>query len=319
MSDNQKLRAGSRVERAIERARNSTSAIRGFSTAGRENDEISDSARRLLGEVLIRQGKLQPDQIDRVLDFARRKDISFGDAAVALRLISRSDREHAVAEQFDYPYLTKGAGGHSHKLVAAYDPFSRKGEKYRNLRAKLMLRWDSAHRKTLSIITPSDRGSSYLIAANLAATFSQSGTRTLFVDADFGSSNRKKLFRMNNEGGLSALLLGRTSIEDSVQALPEFRNLCILPSGASPPNPSDLFARQQWDGVIADLRRAFQVIIFNSPPFKDNAGAEIIARRCGSVLLVIQKNQTFVADLEGMLHTLRESNAEVVGSVLTKS
>ena len=298
MSQNQKPRTAGRVERVIERARNNTSAIRGFSAASREQDDISGSARRLLGEVLVRQGKLKAEEIDQVLEFARRKDISFGDAAVSLRLISRADREHAVAEQFDYPYLVKGAGGHSPKLVAAYDPFSRKGEKYRNLRAKLMLRWDGAPRKTLSVMTPSDRESSYLVAANLAVTFSQSGTRTLFINADFGASNRKKLFKLNSTSGLSSLLLGRTSINDAIESLPDFRNLCVMPSGASPPNPGDLFARQQWSDMIAELRRTFQVIIFNSPPFKDNTGAEIIARRCGSVLLVIQKNRTYLTDLE---------------------
>lgn len=319
MIQNRKTASGSGVESALRRAKDKRSALPGFSSASREQDEVSSNASRLLGEVLVQQGKLKPGEIQRILEHAERKNLSFGDAAVALRLISRADREHAVAEQFDYPYLVKGTGGHSSKLVAAYDPFSRKGERYRNLRAKLLLRWDGSHRKTLAVVAPKDSASSYLIAANLAVTFSQSGTRTLFVDADFSSSRRKKLFRLENEQGLSAVLLGRSPIKAAVQPLQQFRNLSILPSGSAPPNPGDLMARQQWAEMIAELRRSFQVIIFNSPPFEDNAGAEIVARRCGSVLLVVQKNKTYLSDVKSLLGALRDSDSEVVGSVITKS
>jgi len=319
MSDNLKVGTNSRVERAIQRARDRNAALPGFSITRNISSNETDREKRFLGEILVDQGKLDPEQVDRILEHARKKNLSFGDAAVDLRLISRSDQHHAVAEQFDYPYLLKGAGGHSQRLVAAYDPFSKKGQRYRNLRAQLLLHWEGAHRKTLAVVTPLEPEASYLIAANLAVAFSQSGTRTLFVDADFSPKKRGKLFNVPTDGGLSSLLLGRVTLNDAARKLEHFRSLFVLPSGALPPNPGDLLARQQWANMVAEMRREFQVVIFNSPPFKDNAGAEIIVRRCGSALLAIQRNRTYISDLRALQNILKDSGADIVGSVLLKS
>ena len=139
---------------------------------------------RVVGKLLLEAGKLNAADAERVLHLQQKENLRFGEAAIKLGLINETDLHHALANQFDYAYLTPGDGHFSPDLVAAYQPFSLQVERLRALRGQLMLRWFSIGHKALAItgIHPGD-GASYL-AANLAVVFSQLGERTLLIDAD---------------------------------------------------------------------------------------------------------------------------------------
>src|SRR5690348_10135333 len=83
---------------------------------------------RLIGAILADEGKLTPDEIDRVLRLQRDMGIRFGEAAVQLGFITDNDVRFALAKQFDFPLLVPGVeekGGlqPSKELVAAFAPF----------------------------------------------------------------------------------------------------------------------------------------------------------------------------------------------------
>jgi protein-tyrosine kinase len=303
----------SSVERGIEQTRRSRELLV-HPQAGQRDSRTSGSG-KLLGQILLEQGKLSEPAIDRVLLHARRKRLRFGEAALRLRLISRADLEHAVAAQFDYPFLDKGAGGYSKKLIAAFEPFSKKGEALRNLRTKLLLRWDLDANRTLAVIGAEGSDASTDIAANLAIVFSQLGHRTLLVDTDMRHASQHRLFNVDNNTGLSGLLIGRVTPEAVIRRLPLFRNLSILTAGIPPPNPVDLLARNEWQEIVADLRRRFGIVILDASSLGQNSGAEFVARACRSVLVTLEKDRTLVTDATRLTEALHSAGAEIVGSV----
>lgn len=270
----------------------------------------------LLGRLLVEQGKIQESDVERVVDYARRKHLRFGEAAVKLRLISRHDLEHAVAAQFDYPYLARDTGGYSSKLVAAFEPFSLKGQALRNLRSQLLLRWHSDAHQTLAVVSPDDKETSSYIAANLAIVFSQLGQRALLVDADLPNARQHELFRVKNDVGLSAVLVSRAAVASVTKKLSLFRDLYIIPAGAPPPNPTELLGRRELLKMMTELRHQYDVIIFDAPPVSANSGAELIAGACGSALAVLRKNRTYVSDATSLMDAVREAGADIVGSVM---
>ena len=155
---------------------------------------FGDDYQNRLGQVLVDHGKIGERDIERILKYARKKRLRFGEAASRLRLVSHDDIERAMAAQFDYPYLEKGAGGYPSELVAAFEPFSKKGRALRILRAQLLSHWHSDENRTLAIIAPSQREGCSYIAANLAVAFSQLGQRTLLVDANLQHARQHKKF-----------------------------------------------------------------------------------------------------------------------------
>lgn len=276
----------------------------------------NDSGNRL-GQVLVDHGKIKERDIERILKYARKKRLRFGEAAARLRLISRTDLEHAMAAQFDYPYLEKGAGGYPAELVAAFKPFSPKGQALRILCAQLLLRWHSDQRKALAVVGSGYREGCSYIAANLAIVFSQLGHRTLLVDADMQNARQHKLFGIKNDVGLSAALVGRASFESVIKKMVLFRDLSILPAGAPPPNPAELLDRAELKDSMAWLRQQYEVVIFDTPPVTENLGIEAVATACGSALAVFRKDYTKLSDAESLVQAIRGSGADVVGSVMS--
>jgi len=276
----------------------------------------NDSEYRL-GQVLVDHGKIGERDIERILEYARKKQLRFGEAASRLRLISHADLERAMAAQFDYPYLEKGAGGYSSELVTAFKPFSRKGRALRILRAQLLSHWYSEESKTLAIIGSGQREGCSYIAANLAVVFSQLGHRTLLVDANLQHARQHKIFAIKNGVGLSGVLIGRASFESVIEQMVLFRDLSILPAGTSPPNPAELLGRSELTEIMPWLRHQYEVVIFDTPPVLESLGAEAVAAACGNALVVLRKDHTQLSNAVLLTQVIRDSGADVVGAVMT--
>lgn len=271
-----------------------------------------------IGQILVRQRKLGVRDVSRTLAYAERKRLRFGDSAVKLGLISRQDLEHAVAAQFDYPYLEPGAEGYSSKLVTAFEPFGTKGTALRVLQARLTQQWFSRGQRTLAVIGPSGHDGCSYVAANLAVAFSQQGRETVLVDANLRKPGLHRLFNLQNGVGLSSALVGRVSIEEVTTRLPLFRNLSLVTAGITPPNVYDLFWRSELADVVATLRDRYDIVLFDAPPYSTMLGSENLARHTGGALLVIRKDHTRAIDAQALSDAIQRTGGEIVGTAMSR-
>ncbi|MDB5815490.1 MAG: epsG [Rhodocyclales bacterium] len=274
---------------------------------------------KLIGAILMEDGRLSQHDTERVLHVAQERGLRFGEAAKRLKMLSEDDVQFALARQFDYFRVTPGRSALSGEIIAAYDPNSAAAEGLRALRSQLMLRWfgASALHQTLAVVS-ADRGEGRSwIAANLAVVFSQLGERTLLVDADLRNPRQHSLFGIDNSVGLSALLSGRRA-ENCIHRIPQLRDLSVLPAGMLPPNPQELLSRPFFDMFLAEIRKQYDVILIDTPAAADNADAQTIAARAGCAVLVTQKDISRAARVRRVLSDIRETGAQVVGSVLSK-
>lgn len=277
-----------------------------------------DTATDLIGQVFVRQGMLNDKDVDRVLAYAERRHLKFGEAAVKLGIISRHELGRGIAAQFGYSFLEPGAGGYSNKLTAAYDPFSPKGEALQSLRLEIHRQWLAAGHPAVAVIGPTGKEGSSYIAANLAVMFSQSGESVVLVDANFKSPSQHTLFRVGNASGLSAALVGRAPVETLETKLPLFRDLSLVTTGVVPPNAAELLARPELARVIADLRQRHGIVLFDAPSFSADIGCDQLARQCGGALLVIRENHTRLADSRNALKTMEGAGVDVMGTALMR-
>lgn len=276
------------------------------------------AADRSIGRILLDAGKLKAGDADRALVFAKERGIRFGEACIQLKLVSQADIDGALSRQFDYPYLRAGDADLSDELIAAYQPFSQHVEALRALRTQLLLRWFSAERKLLAVVSPSrGDGRSYLIA-NLAIVFSQLGERTLLIDADMRGGRQHALFKVSNQYGLSALLTGRANGPGS-EKVGSFSNLSIIPSGATPPNPLELVSRPEFSDLLARESSAFDVVLVDTPAASLSSDAQAIAARAGGALVVAREDRSRVNALGRLLETLQSTQVEIVGCVFNRS
>lgn len=300
----------------IENAMNSASPTESIiSRAGNHHHGL---ASRSIGAILMDAGRLSTDAAESIIKLQKEGGLRFGDAAIQLGLLSDADVRFALSHQFDYPYLMPGDEGISEEVVAAFKPFSPMVEKLRALRSQLMLRWfdGEAGNNMLALISPDrSEGRSY-IAANLAVVFSQLGERTLLIDADLRHPRQHEIFKLGNCDGLSAVLAGRTTLDEAVKRIPNLLGLSVLAAGAVPPNPQELLNRPQFSSMLESAKKQFDVILFDTSAGAECADAQMIAAKARGAVVLSRKNITQASRLRDLTVSLQHSGATVVGSVL---
>lgn len=279
-----------------------------------------NNSTKTIGDILVATGRLTVEDAARIVERQRKDQVQFGEAALALKVLSKDDIDFALSKQFDYSYLSDQDQSVSPELVAAYKPFSRVGENLRAVRSQLMLRWFNTDpaRKVMAIVSPGNGEGRSFVAANLAIVFAQQGERTLLIDADMRSKperGQQALFKLGKSAGLSAILANRAGLE-SAQLIPGLPGLAVLPAGATPPNPQELLGRPAFGDMLRAASQQFDVIIIDTPAGSDFADAEITAARAGAALLVARQHVSLVPRAAQLARRLQDSGVALVGSVL---
>lgn len=274
---------------------------------------------RPIGAILVEAGRLTDADVEVILQRQAESGQLFGEVGKQLGLLTDADVMHALAQQFQYPYLPAGPTlPVSEEVVAAYLPFSPEGERLRALRSQLQMRWQEASsRRTALTIVGSARGEGRSrLAANLSVVFAQAGQRTLLIDGDMRSPRQHKLFKLEPVNqGLSTLLAGR-AYEQAVSFTPGIPGLGILPAGPVPPNPVELLSRTTLDRILEQSMSTFDVVIIDTPSLQHGADAMLLARSAGASLAVARTNVTRTNEFRQMVAYMSASGIRVVGSAL---
>jgi protein-tyrosine kinase len=274
---------------------------------------------RAIGTILVEQGRIGQRDVEEIQRFATQNNLRFGDAALQLNLLTQNDIDVALAQQFNYPILSRGGkNGVADDVIAAYLPQSEHVEALRALRSQLSLRWDSGvSRRILAITSPGRGEGRSWLAANLATVFAQMGERILLIDADMRHPRQHEMFNLNNSVGLSALLTGRAGREVVFRIHPQLR-LFVLPAGLRAPNPQELLGRPVFEVVLTSFADQYDLVILDTPATTEAADAQILAARAGAALLMARRNHTLHSELSSAMQNFVQSGVGVLGSVLNE-
>ena len=277
-------------------------------------------ASRSIGDILIESGRLSAADATRIFEQQQTDQSQFGDAGIALKILTKDDIDFALSQQFEYSYLDEKDVSLSPELVAAYKPFSKVGENLRAVRSQLMLRWfnEERRRKAIAVVSAAPAEGRSFVAANLAIVFAQQGQRTLLIDGNMRAGPHKgqqALFKLDKSPGLSGLLAGRAGLETMLE-IPGLPGLSVLPCGAIPPNPQELLGRTPFEALLQSASSRFEAIIIDTPAGRDFADAEIIAARVGAVVLITRKNVSLLPAAVALARRLQDGGVALVGSIL---
>ena len=84
-------------------------------------NDSSNASQRSMGDILLATGRLQQPDLERILQRQREAGVAFGQAALALNLLSQADIDFALNKQFDYAYLSETDASLRPELVAAFE------------------------------------------------------------------------------------------------------------------------------------------------------------------------------------------------------
>ncbi len=204
-------------------------------------------------------------------------------------------------------------------LVTLTDPRSAAAEAYRSLRTNLMFSSVERPITTLLVTSPAQSEGKSVALANLAVTFAQAGNKTIIVDSDLRRPSQHDLWGINNERGLTSMMLEDAALSTPPLASTQVENLQVLPSGQLPPNPADILSSQRMNDVIGVLKARAHYILFDSPPVLAVTDAALLGAKLDGVLLVIRAGHTRRDHAARARQALERVHVRIVGAVLTNA
>jgi len=201
-------------------------------------------------------------------------------------------------------------------LIVHVDPRSPRAESFRTLRTNLQfLDLGRADRSFVVTSSIESEGKS-TTGANLAIALADSGARVLLVDADLRRPKIADYMAIDGTVGLTDVLIGHAELQDVLQQWGRGK-LFVLPAGRIPPNPSELLGSAKMSHLIAEFNRAFDVVIYDSPPLLPVTDAAVLAKNVGGAIVVVAAGRAHKNHLRAAISALDNVGAAISGIVVT--
>ncbi|HPC36496.1 MAG TPA: polysaccharide biosynthesis tyrosine autokinase [Candidatus Marinimicrobia bacterium] len=220
------------------------------------------------------------------------------------------------------------------KLVSYYSPKSSIAESLRGLRTNVHFALLDKGYKTLMVTSSIYNEGKTSIAANLAISMAQIGINTLLVDADLRKPRISKLFGIDREPGLTDVILRKEPIDNVIRTMSDLmvgtmaadvlrtdgiagiEYLNILTSGKIERNPAEIVASKLMDNLIAELKKRYDLVIFDTSPLIPATDSTILGTKVDTVLLVYYQGKISRGTLRRSKNQMELLKTDILGVVV---
>jgi capsular exopolysaccharide synthesis family protein len=204
------------------------------------------------------------------------------------------------------------------RIVSFYDPQSPITEQYRTLRTNIQSIKGEKPIRVMAVTSSSHSEGKTITAINLAISMARDLSRKniLLIDADLRRAKVSQYLGIRTENGLADILTNNTDLKEVLLNI-GIDNLTVLPAGKMPQNPADILGSNRLNSLIALLRTKYDFVIFDTPPIISVTDAGLIGSRCDGVVMVVRASQTQQGVVKHSEHLLKQSQARLLGFVLT--
>jgi len=204
-------------------------------------------------------------------------------------------------------------------VVTVTQPTSQAAEAYRSLRTSLQFARQERRLRSLVVTSPGVGDGKTSTLANLGVVFSQAGERVLLVSCDLRRPRIGEFFGLDEQAGLTEVLLDHRTLEEAVLPVPGFDGLSLLPAGPVSKNPAELLDNACARDIFARLRDQYDLVLIDSPPVLPVTDAAILSRHADATLMIAAAGQTRKSDLHRAVEKLDQVGTMILGTVLNKA
>ena len=201
------------------------------------------------------------------------------------------------------------------RLITHEDPKSPISEAYRSLRTSLMYVKNKEECNFILVSSPGPGEGKTTNIANLAITYANLGKKTILIDSDLRKPVVHKVFNKSKTPGLTSYLSSNSDLSDIIVST-EVENLDIVTSGIIPPNPSELLDSQRMNDFVSDLKKNYEVVLFDSPPLIAVTDAYVLLKHINQFILVVRPGVTQKGALDRILSTAKHSEIKINGVIV---
>ena len=208
----------------------------------------------------------------------------------------------------------KGKTMQGSHLLSATNPADLSIEALRSLRTSLHFAMMEAKNNILMISGPSAGVGKSFVSANLAAIIAQTGQTVALVDGDMRKGYLHKLVDRPAEPGLSGILVNTHTLADVIHKT-EVEGLHFIGRGKVPPNPSELLMHANFQTLLDQLSKMYDMVIVDTPPILAVTDAALVGRMAGTSLIVTRFGLNPVKEIELTLQRFRNNGIEIKGAI----
>ncbi|MGB8022660.1 MAG: polysaccharide biosynthesis tyrosine autokinase [Candidatus Nanopelagicales bacterium] len=190
-----------------------------------------------------------------------------------------------------------------------------RAESYRTIRTNLQYVDIENPPRSVVITSSVPQEGKSTTACNLAIALAQGGTKVLLLEADLRRPKIAEYLGVDGSVGLTDVLIGRETVDRAIISW-QRGLLDFLPSGAIPPNPSELLGSRQMTELLEELTRRYDIVLLDAPPLLPVTDAAILTTATDGAILVTRHGVTRREQVEEASESLRQVNARVLGTVL---
>ncbi|MCB8877648.1 GumC family protein [Acidisoma silvae] len=205
------------------------------------------------------------------------------------------------------PFLSRGRGAADIAMTASLN----------RLRGQMRVLGDA--RPQLLMVTSSlPKEGKTVFSAKLAQNMAAAGWRVLLLECDFCRPSLAGHLGLTEGPGLCEILSG-LSLGDTQKLVrhPE-TNLDVILAGRADHDSQELLASARMQGLLADARSRYDVIILDTPPVLPVADALVLGQNVDQTIAVVQWEKTPRDAAKDTIRLLRDSHIPVMGVILTQ-
>ena len=204
-------------------------------------------------------------------------------------------------------------------LVLKSAPTSGYAEALRQIRANVQFSTMNLKGNALLVTSPGAGEGKSTMIANLAVAVAQTGKKVILVDGDLRRPSVHRLFStVNREPGLSNYLANMGPELKDIVTQSEDGDVDVIPSGPTPPNPSELLGSKRMSDLLIQLRNEYDQVFVDSPPLLPVADGAILGDQMDGAIIVVDAFGTRSASLDVALGALRRTNVNILGVIINK-
>lgn len=188
-------------------------------------------------------------------------------------------------------------------------------EAFRSLRSSLIFMPNQTELKTLIVTSAIPNEGKSTVASNLAVTMSAAGARVLLVDADLRRGDIAALFDIDGRQGLSNILRGEVTWQNSVQEV-RGGKLHIIPRGPVTNQSGELLLLPIVQRLLDEWKARYDLVVFNTAPILATDDTPTLAPNFDGTLMVIRASFTSARLTRNALNALYQRQVNVLGLIM---
>lgn len=150
-------------------------------------------------------------------------------------------------------------------LVVDQNPKSAISEAFRSLRSNANFMLENKPSHLIGVTSTVSGEGKTMFAINFAAIQAFSGKKVIILDFDMRKAKIHVGFNVPNNAGISTILVGQSKWQDVVHKT-RLANLDFITAGPTPPNPSELILRKEFDELLFNLFEEYDIVMIDTPP-----------------------------------------------------